>query len=847
MIPGFENKLDNPNAYTFTPTGDQVADKAYSYKLVKKHNANKPESIDKPDTVYVEITVPDDLSEDDVPDDFFLSAAMAEFYRDLGPSNGAPKTRVKVDANGKQLTLLSKLIPDYNPRLKINPKEDFLNTCFIPAAAHLALMPLIEEFDLTPRNIDSQKNVKIDFGQSAFDFMKRTPNSDISDSFSGIWPSTASFPLDPVDIEIFPNLIFMKPWNVLFFKKKYTDHITLLNQASVSPEFNKIVHQYFFKALLFDKSIMKASFSAHIRDEDQLEKLSDHFDRRFKALKLVLAQSPKFRESIKNNFLEYKENILKEINIRNEEFIKKQKKHQGAPDGDKYKYYTSRIIDINSITEALDKLRAVFCDFNPELFQTSFGISFDAKNKFHHYAMQMCQACDDKSFGEQKLLNLITAQVDVKLAHFNDRRRFLFDRILEGFLLNIKSNVNNLSPLEQAEILFYADKIVSDILIEKERNQRCFNYYFDIKDYALEMLDCNARKEEILDKLSAAFVAPNHELFNNTFGVTFQAKNKFHQHAMQICHACNETSFDEKKLLNLIAARVEVKLAHFSDNRRFLFERTLGRFLLNIKSNVNDLPPLEQAEILFYADKIVSDILIEKERKEVSFYRDFDIEDSLFCHFKGYALEMLASNVSKEVVLDKFEKLFSEEQVECYKDDFEHEIDLFIFEEFKQEIAVNKTNISNQIRYFQILKGLLHPQKSDSTSKIDFFTNIDRALQTCIDYADHMKDKKIALAYLNKVNNLCLILQEGLSKKETNLEDMAVDLQAEIDIPDPLLHEHHGIKAIFLWFVNLFRSAESITASAKPIFSWLNTQRANLLNNITEVFVEEGVGPRLDR
>ncbi|MFA6037908.1 MAG: hypothetical protein WC748_07305 [Legionellales bacterium] len=479
-MPGPENK--QADHYQFTATETLVPE--YEYSVVKKHNLQKKPEQDPSYYVEVPATRAKKVSDPNFkPTMYFILAAIAELYRAIGPKNGAPKYRVRTDENGVVISLLSKVVEDfYGLTQQEASYRNALDDILIPAAAHFALIYLFEELDLNPNNIDIDQNIRIDFDLTFVDFFKRIAlANNFANTFSGKPCRRNFFSVHPVDLNIYPNMVVAKPWNLLFFRKaSYPLHVAQLNRGSDSPEFNKIVHQYFLKSFLFNKALLRPILTAHIADNEDVNDFETYIDERFNAIKIALVQVPKFRKNVIEHFEEYKANILDEIKAHNQQF-------ENRKNPDRQQYYAGRVINLDDVTKKLDQLHYMI---------NACEIAAKNNNQFAAFRKQVALAADDVNFNDKKLLNLLYKQIGALYQHFEVCKDFEFEQVLSQYLEHVFAQIDNkhiTSPDSIAEILFYADKHISECLIKQERNlrplQRKDAVNFLIKAYAEDVIN----------------------------------------------------------------------------------------------------------------------------------------------------------------------------------------------------------------------------------------------------------------------------------------------------------------------------------------------------------------------
>ncbi len=255
--------------------------------------------------------------------------------------------------------------------------------------------------------------------------------------------------IHPVDLGQFPFTLIAKFKNVLSLTPE-----ELKTLGKPEGEFVKSVHQYFLKALLFDKAqvnqilskiAVPRSTTIVIKNngttptieskEDEpfstpiIDKFSTYVEQRFNQLKIALVQIPAFRKNVFDNFNNYKENIKNEL-----------------------KDYDPRI-NLNIIEQKLDDLYRLICLCD----QPQEDIFADYKNQ-----MQLVSSATD----ENTLYALMSKQVNALYKHLNDKA----DQELLDILENTVEHMSDFSINIQIEMLFYTDQFINRKLIEKEKN-----------------------------------------------------------------------------------------------------------------------------------------------------------------------------------------------------------------------------------------------------------------------------------------------------------------------------------------------------------------------------------------
>ncbi|MGA2654516.1 MAG: hypothetical protein ABSF18_00865 [Gammaproteobacteria bacterium] len=402
----------------------------------------------------------------------FVEVAAAELYRALGPINGAPKTRLEEDDEKNPVAILSKYDPKFTPsKITEGGKSRALQAHELAnyprqLAECLVMTYLNEGLDINVGNFDIKRGVRLDFEYDFIDFtgcINNAPNT--FSSFHHEFIRGTLFYIHPLDLRLFPNWHIAKPQHALEIDRSDEDSLSILQKLNADSEFTHTVHQYFLKALLFDKNIIDPIISIHalrnITEEKRKElknSFSQHIETRFKNLKFALAQVPAFRESVINDetFNKFKENIKAEIAAYNATF-------------------KSSVIDETIIDSKLDDLRKMFtqCDRADDSvrFTQVFGYTYNKDIAFHRYAMQMLIASQDATFNTQNLLTQIQHQT-VGLQSYLKRKRHLPFEIKCFMKLNeaILSSREKSNFWEQAEVLFAAENTISNDLQQKANN-----------------------------------------------------------------------------------------------------------------------------------------------------------------------------------------------------------------------------------------------------------------------------------------------------------------------------------------------------------------------------------------
>ncbi len=383
----------------------------------------------------------------------YIEVAAAELYRALGPINGALKTRLEMDIEDNPVAVLSKFDKDFasstnHDAQRLSKHKQHLAECF-------AMLYLNEGMDVNTGNLDIKRGVRLDFEYDFIGFTKLYQGREVSSSFNNNrYISGNLFNIHPLDLYLFPNLLIAKPQHVLGINRFDLDHNKILHNLNASPEFTKTVYQYFLKALLFDKKMIKDIVGLHITDEELKNNFSTYIEARFKKLKLALVQVPAFRSCVNK----LKENIVKEFNAYNATF-------------------KQPIVDIEQIKNKLTDLSLMFkeCDLVDDnqnansKFTKAFNLKFDNKNTFHQYAMRTLLASGDEKFSIENLLSVIADQAGSLKLHLNSMRDFPCENAclveLNEEILKHKSEENN---WKKAEVLFNVDQKITEKLKQKE-------------------------------------------------------------------------------------------------------------------------------------------------------------------------------------------------------------------------------------------------------------------------------------------------------------------------------------------------------------------------------------------
>jgi hypothetical protein len=384
-----------------------------------------------------------------------------EIYRALGPKNGAPKTRDKVNEQGQTVAVLSKKDSDFvrvypysHPKALITTSEHKRHL-----AECLVMMYLNESRDLNSGNFDIDHGVRLDFEHDFTDLIGglkgRCPSY-----FNGRPVTGYYFPVHPLDLDLFPNFLIAKIPHVLMFTRTKWDHHQILHDLNACPEFTETVYQYLLKSLLFDKALIKTLADLHTKDEIKKDDYSEYLERRYQKIKRALVQVPAFLAYINNkgNFNKLKKNIIEEFNAYNNTF-------------------KEPIINIEQIEAKLTGLSSMFktceqLDDNADRFLSVFTNKFNNKDPFHQYAMRMLLASGDPNFNEIKLLRLVREQAKGLRSHLYTFRDFSFENRcgteLDEFFNEEDDDEEQRLPWDQAQDLFKVEQDICAKLKAKE-------------------------------------------------------------------------------------------------------------------------------------------------------------------------------------------------------------------------------------------------------------------------------------------------------------------------------------------------------------------------------------------
>ncbi|HLF66616.1 MAG TPA: hypothetical protein VI522_03285, partial [Gammaproteobacteria bacterium] len=257
-----------------------------------------------------------------------IEALSTALYGLIGPPNSAAKARVREapeSDDDSKITVVTK----YAQRYRHVEERDCVATQ-TNLTVHLVMQYLFEDADLNCGNLlissdNPKQTIRIDLGWSLADFGGLYSWG--KTNFTGR-PNKSNnhlFPISPLDLARFPNYIIAKPYNVFYFNKKTAESTAVLQQMSEDPAFTKTAHQYFLKALLFDKTLLDPVTHAFMLNGDDKSTVGDYLKDRFAALQRALMQVPAFRKNVCDDkiFSEYEENILAEFAAYNQEYENK--------------------------------------------------------------------------------------------------------------------------------------------------------------------------------------------------------------------------------------------------------------------------------------------------------------------------------------------------------------------------------------------------------------------------------------------------------------------------------------------------------------------------------------------
>ncbi len=509
-----------------------------------------------------------------------IEALASALYALLGRVDSIAKTRT-INSWGQPNLILSKLMPGHKTLTDadcVHRQEQMM--------MHLVMSYVLDEPDSNHGNLlfNGSSSVRIDLGEALSGLLDLSqyyvpPKSGIVWYPGKPFRTKKYYPITSLDLARLPNYLYAQPFNLFAYTKKARRDYeasgrVILNEMNA--KYNKIAHQYFLKALLFDRKKLAPTVHALISTPEDEKEVSDYLEKRLRDLKRALMQVPKFRENIGDDaiYAEYENNIVAELGAYNQIYDAKLAKEKPA---DKKAQYRARLIDrapvIRSKLQAL-RMLAQQCeyvaqskaiasapaDLKPALeiaqaqVQKALRVNIKAQNKFHQYALQMALT-EGEAFTEQALLSLQLEQLMIKLDYFKDPDAEGHHPFIDNFLTQFKANI------------FWQQKIKS-------------SYYKPDGHLAEQVFAVNQSVDQCLSEQDDAFAqaqasktSSNYDLlggFSNALDSRKKAANgsllydmqEFHQNLAVFDQDCYEKNRGYKKKIDFENGRLAMTLNH---------------------------------------------------------------------------------------------------------------------------------------------------------------------------------------------------------------------------------------------------------------------------------------------
>ncbi len=471
-------------------------------------------------------------------DQDYIETLAAALHNLIGPPDSAAKSRVRESSDNNSFrTIVTKFVGDSR-----HPKPEDCTAQQTNFTVHMVMQYLLEDPDFNPGNLlisntDNNKTKRIDLGFALAD-MGKIYGFAVTNFTGKATKGQKLFAISPRDLMRFPNYIIAKPYNILHFTKR-DERANELQKMSVDPAFTKTAHQYFLKALLFDKNMLAPVVHEFVPDEKNKLKVSTYLDKRFVDLKIALMQVPGFRKNVITHFEEYRKNIIHECVAYNDELTKNFK---DKPE-EKQNKQAMKVVVIQELKDKLASLHKIIrlCEYvsqgdltqplDQEL-QTDFSdakiatqqvleVNYDPENKFHQYALQMAITLG-ADFSAEKLQKLVQEQINIKIEHLTSRNdcysnddaernknkyNYFHESILFKQLVDVTNSVGRTGELKlkQVEQLFNINQAVDNALVHLDEKKEFadlsvfLSQYSELESFAAPALNIMNQEIKISD------------------------------------------------------------------------------------------------------------------------------------------------------------------------------------------------------------------------------------------------------------------------------------------------------------------------------------------------------------